>query len=143
MAESKALGPLGHGAQAMDSYSCRRYSVWSTCTSGFQNGPAFLHTILVITGKSMPGDFQTCILGLSVISDWSCNSSTQYRILPVHGCLSDCVDATGKLDDIEDIVIFHFNVLTEPAALAQGTFAFAFAVSIKIGHKLEAFGTNL
>jgi hypothetical protein len=59
----------------------------------------------------------------------------------VHGCLSDCVDATGKLDDIEDIVIFHVNVLTEPAAPAQGTFAFA--VSIKIGHKLEAFGTNL
>jgi hypothetical protein len=51
------------------------------------------------------------------------------------------VDATGKLDDIEDIVIFHVNVLTEPAAPAQGTFAFA--VSIKIGHKLEAFGTNL
>ena len=95
----------------------------------------------------MPGDCQTWILASSVISDWSCNSSTQYRILPLHGCLSDCVDATSKLDDIEDIVNFHSNVLTEPAALAQGTFAFAFAfafaVSIKIGHKLKAFGTNL
>lgn len=89
----------------------------------------------------MPSDFQTSILGLPVISDWSRNTRTQGRLPFVHIFPSDCVDAATKLDDIEDIVLVHFNVLIEPAAPTKGTFAFA--VSIMEGYRLGVYGKNL
>lgn len=51
------------------------------------------------------------------------------------------LDQTRRLDDIEDLVLMHVDALSEPAASAQGVFAFA--ASIREGHTLGAFGTDL
>jgi hypothetical protein len=47
---------------------------------------------------------------------------------------------TRKLDNIEGIVPMHIHVLLEPAASAEGKFAFA--ASIGEGNTLGAYGTN-
>jgi hypothetical protein len=51
------------------------------------------------------------------------------------------LDQTWRFDDIKDLVLMHVDVLLEPAASAQGIFAFA--ASIEEGHTLGASGTDL
>jgi hypothetical protein len=38
------------------------------------------------------------------------------------------LDQTRRLDDIEDLVLMHIDILLEPAASAQGIFAFAASI---------------
>lgn len=140
MAYSKALGALGHETQAMDSYSCRRHSVRSACASGFRNVPAFWDTILIRVpryAQRLPNIHSRVTCHLRLVPQHQ-NSS---RLPFVHIFPSDCVDAATKLDDIDDIVLVHFNFLIEPAAPTKGTSAFA--VSIMGGYRLGVYGKNL
>jgi hypothetical protein len=51
------------------------------------------------------------------------------------------LDQTRRLDDIEDLVLMHIDILLKPAASAQGIFAFA--ARIGEGHMLGASDTHL
>lgn len=93
----------------------------------------------------MLADVPSATLSVDGISVWLTGSASAAVIHDGHSTARNCaagfaLHPTGKLDHVEGLVRMRVNVLLEPAASAQGIFAFA--ASIGEGHTLEASGTD-